>query len=176
MAEKVQFDLVSPERLLRSEAVEMVVVPGTEGDFGVLPGHAPVISTVRPGVLEIFQGGAVADRIFIAGGIAEVSNDRCTVLAGHAPLVTTLRPGILTMYREGGELRVVIDGGFAEVGPSGLTVLADMAVPVEEFDTAVLAGVIKDTEEDAAAATDDWRRDKLSHKIDQLKALQAELQ
>jgi F-type H+-transporting ATPase subunit epsilon len=71
---------------------------------------------------------------------------------------------------------VVVNGGFAEVSPAGLTVLADMAVPQDEFNPALLAGVIKDTEEDAAAATDDWRRDKLSHKVDQLKALQAELQ
>ena len=104
MADKVQFDLVSPERLLRSEAVDMVVVPGTEGDFGVLPGHAPVISTVRPGVLEIFQGGAVADRIFIAGGIAEVSNDRCTVLADEAMPVAELdRPKLDARLREAEE-------------------------------------------------------------------------
>ena len=104
MADKVQFDLVSPERLLRSEAVDMVVVPGTEGDFGVLPGHAPVISTVRPGVLEIFQGGAVADRIFIAGGIAEVSNDRCTVLADEAMPVAELdRPKLDARLKEAEE-------------------------------------------------------------------------
>jgi F-type H+-transporting ATPase subunit epsilon len=127
-----QFDLVSPEKLLISGEVTQVDVPGTEGDFGVL--------------------------------------------AGHAPLVTTLRPGILVVYRDGGELRVVVNGGFAEVSPSGLTVLADMAVPQDEFDVTVLDGVIKDTEKDAAAATDDWRRDKLSHKLDQLRALQATLQ
>jgi F-type H+-transporting ATPase subunit epsilon len=97
------------------------------------------------------------------------------VLAQHAPLVTALRPGILTVYREGGELRVVVNGGFAEVNPAGLTVLADMAVPVEEFDRAVLAGEIKDTEEDVADAKDDWQRDKLTRRLDQLKALQAAL-
>ena len=63
----------------------------------------------------------------------------------------------------------------AEVGPSGLTVLADMAVPVEEFDLAVLAGEIKDTEEDVADATEGWQRDKLATRLDQLKALQAAL-
>jgi F-type H+-transporting ATPase subunit epsilon len=125
------FDLVSPEKLLFSGEVDQVDVPGSEGDFGVL--------------------------------------------AGHAPLVATLRPGILVMYSEGGELRVVVDGGFAEVGPSGLTVLADMAVPVEEFDPAVLAGVIKDTEEDAADAKDAAQRDNLADKLDKLKALQAAL-
>jgi F-type H+-transporting ATPase subunit epsilon len=125
------FDLVSPEKLLFAGEVAQVDLPGSEGDMGVL--------------------------------------------AGHAPLVTALRPGILVAYREGGDLRVVVNGGFAEVGPSGLTVLADMAVPVEEFDQAVLAGEIKDTEEDAADATDGWQRDKLSLRLQQLKALQAAL-
>jgi F-type H+-transporting ATPase subunit epsilon len=69
----------------------------------------------------------------------------------------------------------VVNGGFAEVGPTGLTVLAELAVPVDEFDASALAGVIKDTEEDAADETDDWKRDRLNHKLDQLKALQAVL-
>ena len=90
-------------------------------------------------------------------------------------MVTTLRPGILVIYGEGKEMPVVVDGGFAEVGPSGLTVLADMAVPREDFDVAVLAGTIKDTEEDVADEKDDWKRDKLAHKLAQLKALQAAL-
>lgn len=83
----VQFELVSPEKLLLSEEVEMVVVPGAEGDFGVLPGHTPVISTVRPGVIHIFEGGAVKTRIFVAGGFAEVTAERCTVLAEEAVLL-----------------------------------------------------------------------------------------
>ena len=125
------FDLVSPEKLLFSGEVTQVDVPGSEGDFGVL--------------------------------------------AGHAPIVTTLRPGILVIYAERNALRIVIDGGFAEVGPAGLTVLADMAVPVDEFDVAQLAGVIKDTEEDVADETDEWKRDKLAQKLDRLRALQAVL-
>ena len=80
----VQFELVSPEKLLLSEEVEMVVVPGAEGDFGVLPGHTPVISSVRPGIIHIFEGGAVKSRIFVAGGFAEVTGERCTVLAEEA--------------------------------------------------------------------------------------------
>lgn len=80
----VQFELVSPEKLLLSEEVEMVVVPGSEGDFGVLPGHTPVISSVRPGIIHIFEGGAVKSRIFVAGGFAEVTGERCTVLAEEA--------------------------------------------------------------------------------------------
>ena len=125
------FDLVSPEKVLFSGEVSQVDVPGSEGDFGVL--------------------------------------------AGHAPLVTTLRPGVLVIYSERDAQRIVVDGGFAEVGPAGLTVLANLAVPVDEFDVAELAGVIKDTEEDVADETDGWKRDKLAHKLDRLKALQAAL-
>ena len=84
MADTVEFELVSPERLLLSGPVEMVVVPGSEGDFGVLPGHAPLISTVRPGVIATYENGAVDQRIFVAGGFAEVSGERCTVLAEEA--------------------------------------------------------------------------------------------
>ena len=84
MADQVQFELVSPERLLLSEPVDMVVVPGSEGDFGVLAGHAPLISTVRPGVIETYAGKTVKDRIFVAGGFAEVTPERCTVLADEA--------------------------------------------------------------------------------------------
>ncbi len=84
MAEWVEFELVSPARLLVSEPVEMVVVPGVEGDFGVLPGHAPVIAQVRPGVIDIHGDGKVIRRIFVAGGFAEVTPERCTVLAEEA--------------------------------------------------------------------------------------------
>ena len=81
---KVEFELVSPERLLISEPVDMVVVPGEEGDFGVLVQHAPFISTVRPGVIAVHNGGQVTERIFVAGGFAEVTPSRCTVLAEQA--------------------------------------------------------------------------------------------
>ena len=84
MPDRVQFELVSPERLILSTEVEMVVVPGTEGNFGVLPGHAPLISTIRPGTIDIYEGGAITERIFIVGGIAEVTPERCTVLADEA--------------------------------------------------------------------------------------------
>src|SRR5712691_5515593 len=96
------FELVSPEKLLFSGAVDQVDVPGSEGDFGVL--------------------------------------------AGHAPLMTTLRPGILVLHREAGALKVVVNGGFAEVSAAGLTVLADMAVPVDDFDASVLVREIKNNE------------------------------
>ena len=81
MADKVEFELVSPERLLVSQGVDMVVVPGEDGDFGVLPGHALFLSGVRPGVIEIYDGDKISDRIFVAGGFAEVTGERCTVLA-----------------------------------------------------------------------------------------------
>jgi len=85
MAGTVEFELVSPERLLLSEQVAMVVVPGEDGNFGVLPGHAPLISTVRPGVIDVYASRAeVSARIFIAGGFAEVTPERCTVLAEEA--------------------------------------------------------------------------------------------
>ena len=84
MADTVEFELVSPERLLLSVPVEMVVIPGAEGDFGVLPGHAPMISTLRPGVIAIYKDKAVDRRVFVAGGVAEVQPERCTVLAEDA--------------------------------------------------------------------------------------------
>src|SRR5258708_2822390 len=84
MADRVQFELVTPERLVLSTDVEMVVVPGTEGNFGVLPGHSPLISTIRPGMIEIYENRVVTERIFIVSGIAEVTPERCTVLAEEA--------------------------------------------------------------------------------------------
>ncbi|MBV9375399.1 MAG: ATP synthase F1 subunit epsilon [Alphaproteobacteria bacterium] len=84
MAERVQFELVTPERLLLSEMVEMVVIPGTEGNFGVLPGHAPLISSIRPGTIDVYEGQTVTRRIFIASGIVEVTPEGCTVLADQA--------------------------------------------------------------------------------------------
>ncbi len=90
MADKLQFELVSPEKLLLSEPVGMVVVPGTEGNFGVLPGHALFISTVRPGVIDVYEDKTVSERIFVAGGFAEVTPERCTVLADEAVPVASL--------------------------------------------------------------------------------------
>jgi F-type H+-transporting ATPase subunit epsilon len=90
MAGRIAFELVTPDRLLLSEPVEMVVVPGTEGNFGVLPGHAPLISTIRPGMIEIYEGQTVTRRIFVVSGIAEVTPERCTVLADEAISPDTL--------------------------------------------------------------------------------------
>lgn len=93
MADKLQFELVSPEKLLLSEQVGMVVVPGTEGNFGVLPGHALFISTVRPGVIDVYEDKTVTERIFVAGGFAEVTPERCTVLADEAVPLASLDRG-----------------------------------------------------------------------------------
>ena len=81
---KVTFELATPDRLWLSVEADMVVVPGREGDFGVLPDHAPLISSVRPGVIDVHQGDQISDRIFVADGFADVINSRCTVLAGEA--------------------------------------------------------------------------------------------
>lgn len=130
MAE-LHLDFVSPESVLFSGDVDQVDLPGAEGDMGIF--------------------------------------------AAHAPLVTTLRPGIVTIYRAGAREPVVVTGGFAEVGPAGLTILADRAVALESFDLATLATDIKDTEEDIADATDQAERDKLTRHLEQLKALQTAL-
>jgi F-type H+-transporting ATPase subunit epsilon len=128
---QLHFEFVSPERVLFSGDVDQVDLPGAEGDMGIL--------------------------------------------AGHAPLVTALRPGIITIYRAGTREPVVVVGGFAEVSPSGLTVLADQAEPREGFDAALLSQKIKDTEEDVADTSDEAQRDKLTRRLDQLKSLQAAL-
>ena len=121
------FDLVSPERLLFSGAVTQVDVPGEEGDFGVL--------------------------------------------AGHAPFVATLKPGVLTIFGDGAPRRIVVRGGFAEVGPEGLTVLAEEATPVEDIDAAMIAQSIKDAEEDLTDAVDEVSRDRAKTRLEQLKTL-----
>ena len=90
MADTVEFELVSPQKLLKSEPVDMVVVPASEGDIGVLPGHAPLIATVRPGVIDIHEGGKVRERIFVAGGFCEVTDERCTMLAEEAEPVGSI--------------------------------------------------------------------------------------
>ena len=121
------FELVSPERLVYAGDVTQVDVPGEEGDFGVL--------------------------------------------AGHAPYVATLKPGVLTIYGDGAPQRIVVRGGFAEVGPAGLTVLAEQAVLAAEFDAATVAQAIEDAEEDVADAESAAARDKARERLDQFKLL-----
>lgn len=86
MASSFQFELVSPEALLVSQQVAMVTLPGGEGDYGVLPGHAPMITTLRPGVIQIYANNdnKITGQIFVAGGFAEVTQERCTLLAEEA--------------------------------------------------------------------------------------------
>jgi len=132
MAEKLSFDLVSPERLLLSEDVDMVTVPGADGDFGVMAGHAPVISTLRPGVVDITG-------------------------SSH------------------GHVKIFVRGGFAEVTPAGLTILAEEAIPLDELDTAALAQQIKDAEEDVADAKSDETRRRAQEQLDHLKELRTSL-
>jgi F-type H+-transporting ATPase subunit epsilon len=133
MAEKVQFELVSPERLLVSEQVDMVVVPGSEGDFGVLPGHAPFISAVRPGVIEVYEGSTVTERIFVAGGFAEVTGERCTVLAEQAAQLTDLNRG--------------------EVEAELRTLNEDLTVARDDAERAIIATRIEIAEAKLAAAS-----------------------
>ena len=81
----LHFELVTPARLVRSEDVYMVVVPGTEGEFGVLEGHAPVMSTMRDGAVLVYKTeGAAPETIEVRGGFAEVSSKGLTMLAEHA--------------------------------------------------------------------------------------------
>lgn len=131
MADKLRFDLVSPERSLRSGEVHMVVVPGSEGDFGVLAGHAPFMSTIRPGAIQVF---AEADA---------------------APA------------------RIFIDGGFAEVNETGLTVLAEMAMPVEELDPEQVARDLQNSREDLRDAKTDAERLLAERRIARFEAMQA---
>lgn len=84
MADKLAFELVSPERLLLSAQADMVTVPGSEGEFGVLAGHAPVLSTLRPGVISVEDGGRVTRRFYVQGGFAEVTPAGLTILSEQA--------------------------------------------------------------------------------------------
>jgi F-type H+-transporting ATPase subunit epsilon len=95
--------------------------------------------------------------------------------AGHAPLIAMLRPGIMTIHRDGDRQKIVVNGGFAEVNPAGLTVLADKAVALEDFDRDELAREIKDAEEDLEDSKNDQARDKLARHLEQLKSLQTAL-
>ena len=131
MAETFKFELVSPERLLLSGDVEQVLVPGSEGDFTMLARHAPLLTGLRPGLLEIGAG-----------------NER---------------------------KRYFVRGGFAEVSPSGLVVLAETAIDLDELEKETLEQAVKDAEEDVADAKDDGTRDRARTKLDQLRQVQATL-
>jgi F-type H+-transporting ATPase subunit epsilon len=132
MADTFKFELVSPERLLVSANVEQVLVPGSEGDFTMLPNHAPLLTSLRPGLLDIVFSGSDRRRYFVRGG-------------------------------------------FAEVGPAGLTVLAETAIDLVELDKSVLDQAVKDAEEDVADAKDEALRDRARTKLDHLRQVQAAL-
>ena len=91
-AHTIQFELVSPEEKLVSEPVKMAIIPGDEGEFGVLAGHASLVASLRPGVVELYNEGEkeAARKIFIAGGFADVTAEQCTVLAEEAVNVADL--------------------------------------------------------------------------------------
>ena len=116
MADKVEFELVSPEKVLVSRGVDMVVVPGEEGDFGVLPGHALFLSGVRTGVIEVYDGETVSDRIFVAGGFAEVTGERCTVLAEEAINLAEVDRVVVEARIKDNEQAISIAGPDEDVG------------------------------------------------------------
>ena len=84
MADKVVLELVAPERVLASRELDMVVVPSVEGEFGVLPNHAPVLALLRPGIIRMYEADKVVDQVFVAGGFAEANERGCIVLADRA--------------------------------------------------------------------------------------------
>jgi len=127
MADKLQFDLVSPEKRVFAGAVDMVVVPGELGDFGVLAGHAPFMSTIRSGAIAIHDGGAVT--------------------------------------------RTFIHGGFAEVTPDGLTILAEEAIALDTVTADAVAVELQQARETLAMARDDMERDAAHAQVDKLEAL-----
>src|SRR4051794_4518536 len=77
----ISLEIVSPERLLLSRPVDMVVIPASEGDIGVLEGHSPMIVMLRGGTIDLYEGDRVTDRLFVNSGFAEITQERCTVLA-----------------------------------------------------------------------------------------------
>lgn len=130
---QLHFNLVSPERQLASRDVHMVVVPGEDGDFGVLAGHASFMSTIRPGVILVYESaGSPAERIFI-------------------------------------------DGGFAEVGDSGLTILAEQAQPVAELNPEAVARALAEAREQLRIARTETERRHQSEAVTRLEAMQAAL-
>ncbi|MAK63461.1 MAG: F0F1 ATP synthase subunit epsilon [Maricaulis sp.] len=131
MADKLHFDLVSPERRLFAGDVDQVVVPGEEGDFGVLPNHAPFMSVIRPGAIAVLNDGSTE--------------------------------------------RTFIHGGFAEVTPAGLTILAEEAIPMSEIDADKLAQDLSDAREDVATAKDEEEREHAEGLVAKYEAMQAAL-
>ena len=128
MADKVTFELVSPDRLLMSVEADAVAMPGMEGDFGVLPGHAPVISALRAGIIEVEGAADSPDRIYIAGGFAEISADRLVVLAEEAVVVSDMdRANLEQRIQEANEeLATAEDGEPRRLTEGKIAVLQEM--------------------------------------------------
>jgi F-type H+-transporting ATPase subunit epsilon len=126
-----RFELVSPSRLVHSGEVDEVIVPGDDGEFGVL--------------------------------------------ADHAPFVSTLKPGILTVRSGSEQKRLYVRDGFAEVNPKGLTVLAEVAVPVEEVSASDMASEIEEAERALAEAKEGSERDQAARRVEQMKGVAAQL-
>jgi F-type H+-transporting ATPase subunit epsilon len=131
MAETLQFSLVSPERELFSGQVEQVDAPGVEGEFGVLPRHAPFMTVLKPGVVRIYENGKVTP--------------------------------------------VFVRGGFADVTPSGFTILAEEAVRLEDVDSTELEQKIANARSDANDPGDEARRTRAAERLEYLEALQSAL-
>src|ERR1019366_1257403 len=107
----VNLEIVSPEKLLLSRAVDMVVIPASEGDMGVLEGHAPMMVMLRGGVVSLYEGDRITDSLFVAGGFAEVTPERCTVLAGEAMPVNEIeRSEAEKRLRDAEEAMSQVDG------------------------------------------------------------------
>lgn len=129
MADKLSFALVSPERELFNGDVDHVVVPGAEGEFGVLPNHAPVMSVIKPGALRVINDGA--------------------------------------------ERRIFVNGGFADVTPEGLTVLAEEAIDLADITPADLEQDLKNAQEDLRDANTDAKKDAAQRKLARLETIKA---
>lgn len=127
-AQTFSFELVSPERKLMSEPVHMVVVPGVEGDFGVLPEHSALISAIRPGVLSVYRAGS------------------------QEPM------------------RIFVAGGFADVSPTNLTVLAEEAIRVEDLNEADLEQTLRNLSEDRGMAATEQEKNRIEARIALIKA------
>jgi len=128
----IRFELVSPEKLVLVTEAQQVQVPGAEGDMGILPGHAPVMTTLRPGILEV-------------------------------------------VMRTGGERRFYVRGGFAEIEPQRITVLAQQSIDVEELNASHLAEEIRNQQENVADARTDDVRQKAEFSLHRLQELQQAL-
>ena len=107
----VNLEIVSPEKLLLSRDVDMVVIPAAEGDMGVLEGHAPMMVMLRGGIVSLYDGEQLTDSLFVAGGFAEITPERCTVLAGEAMPVNELeRSEAEKRLRDAEEAMSQVDG------------------------------------------------------------------